>query len=99
VDRLIRNVDFHVKLSENRVEADIGVNSEKSFSESNRRVLKDRARLIVERTVAIFTLVSLEHSIAAVPNHGFATPANLSQQVRGLTLRDKRLEWKHRLIA
>jgi len=50
-------------------------------------VFKDCGCLIVERTVAIFTLVSLEHSIAAVPNHRFGTaawaidavtPANLS---------------------
>jgi len=69
-------------------------------------VFKDSGCLIVERTVAIFTPVSLEHSIAAVANHGFATaawaidavtPANLLQQVRGSTLRDKRLDREHHL--
>jgi len=106
VDRLVRNVDLHAKLSETRVEADVGVNSEESLSETNCRVLEDRPCLIVECAVAIFTLVSLEHSIAAVPNHGFGTaawtidavmPANLCQQVCGSTLRDKRLDWEHRL--
>ncbi len=106
VDRLVRNVDLHTELSETRVEADVGVNSEEPLSESNRRVLKDRPCLIVECTVAIFTPVSLEHSIAAVPNHGFGTaawaidavtPANLLEQVRGPTLRDKLFDWVHRL--
>jgi hypothetical protein len=69
-------------------------------------VFKNGGCLIVEHPVAIFTQVSLEHSIAAVPNHGFGTaawaidavtPANLSQQVRGSTLRDKRLDWEPRL--
>ena len=102
----VRNVNLHVKLSETRVEADVGVDSEEPLSETNRRVLEDRACLIVECTVAIFTPISLKHSIAAVPNHGFGTaawaidavtPTNLSQQVRGPTLRDKRLDWEHRL--
>ncbi len=106
IERLVRNVDFHAELSETRVEADIGVNSEEPLSETNRRVLEDRPYLIVECTVAIFTQVSLEHSIAAVPNHRFGTtawaidavtPANLSLQVHGSTLRDKRLDWEHRL--
>jgi len=69
-------------------------------------MLKDRPCLVVKCTVAIFTAVSLKHSIAAVPNHGFGTaawaidavtPANLLEQVRGPTLRDKRLDWEHRL--
>lgn len=50
-------------------------------------MFKDCGYLIVERPVEIFTQVSLEYSIAAVPNHGFGTaawaidavtPANLS---------------------
>jgi len=36
VDRLVGNVDFHVKLSETRVEADIGVDSEEPLFQSNR---------------------------------------------------------------
>jgi len=69
-------------------------------------MLKGRACLVVECTVAIFTAVSLKHSIAAVPNHGFGTaawaidavmPTNLCYQVRGSTLRDKRLDWEPRL--
>jgi len=106
VDRLVRNVDLHAELSEIYIEAEIGVNSEEPLFETNRRVLEDRRCLIVECTVTIFTPVSLEHSIATVPNHGFGTtvwaidavmPANLLAQVRGSTLRDKRLDWEHRL--
>jgi len=106
VDRLVRNVDLHAKLSETRVEADVGVNSEEPLSETNRRVLKDCPCLIVECTVAIFTPVSLEHSIAAVTNHRFGTaawaidavmPANLCQQIRGSTLQNKRFDWEHRM--
>ena len=55
VDRLVGYVDLHVKLSETGVEADVGLDREEPFSESNRRVLEDRACLIVERTVAIST--------------------------------------------
>jgi len=106
IDRLVRNVDFHTELSETRVEVDVGVNIEELLSETNRKVLEDRPCLIVECTVAIFTPVTLEHLIVTVPNHGFGTaewaidavtPANLCQQVRGLPLPDKRLDWEHRL--
>ncbi len=35
IDRLVRNVDLHAELSETRVEADVGVDSEVPFFESN----------------------------------------------------------------
>ncbi len=54
VDRLIRNVDLHAELSETRVEANVGINSEEPLSETNRRVLEDCPCLIVKCTVAIF---------------------------------------------
>jgi len=62
--------------------------------------------LIIERSAAIFTMITLEDSIAAVANNGFGTaawtidavtPANLSEQVCGSTLRDKRFDWERRL--
>jgi hypothetical protein len=71
-------------------------------------VFKNRARLFVERAVAILTQIPLKHPIAAVPNHGFGTaawaidavtPANLFQQIRCATLRDERLEWNHAFVG
>lgn len=86
----------------------VGVDGGKSLSGSNRGVFEDSAGLIVERAVAILTAVSLEYSIAAVLNHRFGpaawaidavAPANLSEQVRGTTLREERLEWNHAFVG
>ena len=71
-------------------------------------MLKDHTCLIVESHVLIFIQVSLEHPIAAVQNHGFdtaawaidaVTPVNLSQQVRGSTLRENYLDWEPELLS
>jgi len=67
-------------------------------------VFENGASLVVERPSAFLTQIPLKHSIAAVPNHRFATaaraihaitPANLCQQIRRTVFRDERLEWHH----
>jgi len=68
VHSLVRDSEFSVELPNARVQPDVGVDGEIPLSERYRRVLEDRARLVVERAAAILTQIPLKHPIAAVPN-------------------------------
>lgn len=68
VDGFVGDIDLNVELSDAGVQPNVGVESEKPLPESDRRVLEDRASLVVEGAVAILTAISLKHSIAAVLN-------------------------------